>query len=143
MSLTSANSTILLSIVPLFPVPSPLFGFAADDVFDVDQVKRAETLMGVDGILSGGFVWEEVKQTFTLQSDSPSCNIFDQWQTAEELFQDVYSASATIILPGLLAQFSCINGYLINASPMPSAKKLLQPRKFTIAWNSIIASPTL
>ena len=142
MSLTSANATILFSVGTLFPAPIPLSGFAADDIFDVAEVKRAETLMGVDGILSGGFVWEEVKQTFSFQADSPSCLIFDQWQEAEQALEDVYPASATIILPGLATAWACINGFLMTASPMPSAKKLLQPRKFAISWNIVSPAPS-
>lgn len=141
MSLTSANATILFSVDTLFPAPVPLAGFSADDIFDVDQVKRAETLMGVDGVLSGGFVWEEVKQTFSFQADSLSCILFDQWQEAEQALEDVYPASATIILPGILTAFACINGFLMTASPMPSAKKLLQPRKFSISWNIVSPAP--
>lgn len=141
MSLTSANSIILISVAGLFPTPQQLQGFAADDVFDIDQVKRAETLMGVDGILSGGFVWEEVKQTFALQADSFACAIFDQWQEAEQALEDVYLANATIILPGLLTQWACNKGFLMTASPMPSAKKLIQPRKFSISWNTVSPAP--
>lgn len=141
MSLTAANSTILLGITNLFSTPQQLYGFAADDIFDVDQVKRAETLMGVDGILSGGFAWEEVKQTFSLQADSPSCSIFDQWQQAEIAISDVYPAFATVILPGISTKFSCTNGFLLTASPMPKAKTLLQPRQFVISWNNVSPAP--
>lgn len=141
MSLTAANSTILLNIPFLFPVPQQLYGFAADDIFDVDQVKRAETYMGVDGILSGGFVWEEVKQTFSLQADSPSCALFDQWQQAEIAISDVYPAFATVILPGLQTKFACSNGFLMSASPMPTMKTLAQPRKFSISWNNVSPAP--
>lgn len=141
MSLTSANSIILLGVVGLFPVPLQLQGFAADDIFDVDQLKTAETVMGVDGILSGGFVYEEIKQTFAIQADSPSTIIFDQWRQAEIAVSDVYPAFGTIILPGIGVKFTLSNGFMVAASPLPGVKKLVQPRKWTIAWNFVTPAP--
>lgn len=141
MSLTSANSVLQLVVPNLFPIPQQLQGFAADDIFDVDQVKRAETLMGVDGVLSGGFVWEEVKQTITVQADSPSCILFDEWQQAQIAIADVYPAFLTVILPGILTKFACGPGFLLTASPMPKVKTLIQPRQFVIAWNNVSPAP--
>jgi hypothetical protein len=141
MSLTGANSVIMISIPGLFPTPQQLQGFAADDVFDVDQVKRAETLMGVDGKLSGGFVYEEVKQTFALQADSPSVFIFETWDAAMLASGDVFSATATVILSGIRTVFNCGPGFMISGSPMPSVKKLYQPRKWTVAWERTGPSP--
>lgn len=137
MSLTGANAVIMLTIPNLFQIPNPLQGFAADDIFDVDQVKRAELLMGVDGILSGGFVWEQVRQTFALQADSPSMYIFDQWQLAEQAISDKYPCSATFTLTGINTQFSAPKGFLSAASPAPGVGKLIKPRKFTIEWQQV------
>jgi hypothetical protein len=138
VSLTGANSVIILSIPNLFATPVVLQGYAADDIFDVDQVRRAETLMGVDGFLSAGFIWEQVKQTYAFQADSDSNLIFDQWQMAEQAISDKYPCTATITLPGILAQFNCGPGYLTMASPIPGAKKLYQPRRYTIEWQQVL-----
>ena len=53
-SITSANAILTLAIPLLFPTPVQLQGFAADDVYDIPRIKSVETLMGVDGVLSGG-----------------------------------------------------------------------------------------
>ena len=141
MSLTSANAVLQLSVPGLFDTAQQLQGFSSDDIFDVEAVRRAETLMGVDGYLSGGFVWEEVKQTITFQGDSPSINIIDQWDQAQLAQQDVYPAHMTVILTGVQTQWTCSNGYLMSWVVIPSAKKLIQPRRLMISWNNTSPAP--
>ena len=143
MSLTAANAVLMLSVPPLFPIPIQLQGFAADDVYDVDAVRRAETLMGVDGVLSGGFVWEEVKQTIVFQGDSPSVAIIDQWDQAQLALEDVFNANMSVLLTGVQTMWVCRKGFLMSWAPLPSAKKLIQPRRLMIAWNTTSPAPLL
>ena len=140
MSLTAANSTILLSVPFLFPIPFQLKGFAADDVEDTDPIEMVETLMGVDGNLSAGFVFVAVKQAFHLQADSPSIAYFDQLGMAMQSITDVYSINATISLPGVGLKWAMTNGYMTGYPIVGSVKKLIQPRTFTITWNQATLS---
>jgi hypothetical protein len=82
-TLTGANAVLMLTIPPLFTTPQQIQGFAADDVYDLDEIESVETLMGVDGILSGGFVWKSQPQTIMLQADSPSNAVFDTWYSQQ------------------------------------------------------------
>lgn len=141
MSLTAANATITLSVPGVFDSPQQLQGFSADDVFDIDQVKVIETSMGVDGILSGGFVFNEKVQNITLQSDSASCFLFDQWAQAQEAAMTPYTANGSTILTGLKTAFSLTKGFLTDYPPMPSAGKIIKPRKYTIRWQTIHPAP--
>ena len=84
MSLTAANAVITLTIAGVFNAGQQLQQFAADDVFSVEQVTPTETLMGVDGFLSGGRTPVPVPWTISLQADSPSNFIFEQWFAAQE-----------------------------------------------------------
>jgi hypothetical protein len=137
-SITSANAQILLSIPSLFPIPQALQGFAVEDIFDVAEIEPTETQMGVDGILSAGFVFVPVEQTFALQADSPSIIIFDTWWTAMQIAKDVYFATATVLLPGLGKKWAMNNGVLKSYKPLPDAKKVLQPQRFRITWQSAL-----
>ena len=140
-SITSANAILTLAIPLLFPTPVQLQGFAADDVYDIPRIKSVETLMGVDGVLSGGFIYVEVLQDIMLQADSPSNSLFDTWWTQMQAAVDVYPANGSIVLPGIATKFTMVNGYLTGYTPAPAAKKVLQPRRFEISWNSIVPSP--
>jgi hypothetical protein len=137
-SITSANAVIQLTIFPLFAIPQQLQGFAADDIFDVEPLESAETVMGVDGILSAGFVFVPVLQNFALQADSPSEFIFDTWWTAQQVAKDIYFADATVLLPGLSKKWAMTRGVLTNYKPLPDAKKTLQPQRFRVTWQSAL-----
>ena len=141
MSITSANAVLTLTQPILFPSPQRIQGFAADDVYDIDQIKSVEAVMGVDGVLSFGFVFVEVMQNITLQADSLSGTFFDIVWTQMQATQDVYPVNGLIILPGISTKFAMINGGLTGYKVAPDAKKTLQPRKFQITWNKIFPQP--
>lgn len=142
MSITSANAILMLSQPILFPAPQQIQGFAADDVYDVDQIKSVETQMGVDGVLSAGFVYVEVTQNITLQADSLSNDFFDVWWTQMQAAQDTYPVTGIITLPSIATKFSQRQGYLTGYQPIPNAKRVLQPRRYQITWGRVSPSPT-
>ena len=136
-TLTAANSVILLAIPRLIPVPTQLQGFATDDVTDFESIDIAETQEGVDGKLSAGWVFKAVKMGVTLQADSDSNGFFENWFSAENAVREKYFANGSIYLPSVQRKYTMTKGVLMNYSPVPTAKKILQPRKFTIVWESV------
>lgn len=140
-TLTGANAIIMLSIPLLFNTPQRLQGFATDDVYDVDQLASTETQMGVDGNLSGGFVYVPVKQTFSIQSDSDSILFFETWWAAQQQVADTYIASGRTTLNAVQRAYVQTKGFLSEYSPAPSVGKLLKPRKFAITWQSVLPTP--
>ena len=124
MSITAANATIFLSIANLYTTPVPLQGFAADDIFDTEAIDVAETLMGVDGTLTAGFVWVPTMWSITFQADSASNAIFDAWRQAEISAQEKYPASGIVMLTSLGTQWALTNGYLKKFQPLPNASKV-------------------
>jgi hypothetical protein len=140
-TLTAANSVITLTIAGVFPNPQQLQGFDVDDIFSAESVSPAETKMGVDGILSGGWVATEKKLTYTLQADSPSNEVFDAWNDFQQQQQEVAIAQGSVSLVAINRIFTKTRGFLTGFVPIADAKKLLQPRKFTITWQSITRIP--
>lgn len=140
-SITAANAVLTLAIPPLFPIPQQLQGFAADDVYDVPQIRSVEVMMGVDGVLSGGFVYVQVPQEITFQADSAANRIFDTWWAQMQAAKDVYIASGLIRLPSVATKFGMFRGFLTGYKPAPAAKKILQPRKYEITWERIAPAP--
>lgn len=139
-TLTVANSVIMLVIPDLFPVPQQLQGYSADDVFSVEPVTSVETVMGLDGQLSAGWVPTPKIWSITLQADSASTFMFDSWQQAQEAVRDAYVANAVITLPSLGRYYQCTKGFLTNYGPMPDARRTLQPRRFQITWQSVLGA---
>jgi hypothetical protein len=140
-TLTTANSALSLAVANLFPAPVPIQGYAADDAFMVGDVESAETYMGVDGILSAGFTPYPVDLDITLQADSASNAFFDAWIAAEFQAREKYIASGTTLIKGTGALYQFTRGFLKSPSLMPEAKKVLQPRKFKIVFNSVSLAP--
>ena len=139
-TLTAANSVIMLSVAGLFPAPVQLQGFAADDIFDTDQIDSAETVMGVDGRLSAGWVPMAVKQNFSLQADSDSLSFFETWYASQQAVRELYIAAGSIYLPAVQRKYAMSRGFLTNHSATASAKRILQPRKFMITWEKLTSA---
>lgn len=135
--ITGANAVFTLSISSLFPFPVQLQGFAADDVTDNEPVTPTEHYMGVDGILSAGHVFVPVVQAIAIQADSASNDIFDQWHQQQAATRSVFFADGVLILTALGSKWALTNGILSTYPTMPNVRKLLQPRKYGITWESV------
>lgn len=140
MSLTTGNAVIIFQIASILPTPTQLQQFEVDDIFDTEALNAAEEKMGADGFLSAGFVFEAVKQGYTLQADSPSNAIFDNWYQNEIQQIAKFVASATIILPAIGRKYDMTKGFLKSYKPISDGKKVLQARKHMVVWER--ASPS-
>lgn len=142
-SLTSANSVLGIGVTGLYGVAQILQGFSEGDAYSIDTVDVAETSMGVDGILSAGYIPQKKVMKVTLQADSTSVNFFEAWYAAQEASRDVFIAFGIITQKSVAKQYTLTRGFLKNYSPIGDAKKILQPRSFSIEWNSVIAAPVV
>jgi hypothetical protein len=140
-SITAANAQYIIMIPELFPAPQALQGYAADDVFSTDPIKTVEVSMGIDGLMSAGFVFIEIAQNIMLQANSPSVFLFDQWYQAMISKKDIMFAQGTVLLESIRSNYAMRNGVLTNYLPMPDAGKVLKPRRFTITWERVEPAP--
>ena len=136
-TITSANSVFTLVVAGLFPAPVQLRGYASDKAFTTEAVDLAEVQMGVDGRMTAGFVPNPVKQTITLQADSPSKDIFTAVIQAMKTAREVFYISGSISLPSTGESFALTRGILTNAKQIPDAQKVLQPMDYVITWESV------
>lgn len=139
-TLTTANSVFALSIAGIYDTPQTLKGYAADDAFSAGEVTPGEALMGVDGIMSYGYTPYPIEMNISLQADSPSIAIFDNWIKTQNQVREAYAANAEIVLPSTGAKYTLTKGVLTKGKPLPDAKKVLQPVSYTITWESITPS---
>jgi hypothetical protein len=140
-SLTGATAVIQLQIAGLYDQPQQLQGFAADDIFETEAIQNVETLMGTDGYMSAGFVYVPKTMNISLQADSPSNAIFDNWYSIQESQADVYFGNAVVVLRALGQKWNLTRGVLQSYTPIPATKKLIQPRKYGILWNLMSPAP--
>lgn len=140
-TITSANAQFLLTVVPIFPVPFQIQGFASDAAFLFDTVDAAETVMGVDGKMSAGFTPFITPQQITLQADSPSIQLFDDVLAAQKLAKELYFLYGTIALPGVKKSYVMTKGALKRVTQAPPAGKVLQPQAYQIDWEDVAPTP--
>lgn len=140
-TITAANAILMLSVSGLFPTPQKIQGFSADDVFDTDNVETKETAMGVDGHLSVGWVAVSVRQNITLQADSLSNDFFEQWNRAEQNSREAFIATGTVLLPATNRKYQLTRGVLRGLVLLPALRRTIQPRRYTLEWESISAAP--
>ena len=136
-TITSANSVFTIVVPGLFPAPVQLRGYSSDKAFTTEAVDLAEVQMGVDGRMTAGFTPNPVKQTITLQADSPSKDIFTALIQAMKTAREVYFVSGAISLPSTGESFTLTRGILTNAKQIPDAQKVLQPVDYVITWESV------
>lgn len=140
-TITSANAVYTLGVLPIYPQPQTLQGYSADDMFDTETVAPAVAIMGMDGKLSAGFVYAEVKQTIALQADSPSIDLFERWMQAQKVAKEVFYAFGLVTLPATGRKYTLTQGVLTNYVSISGAKKTLQPRVFSITWQDVSPAP--
>lgn len=137
-TITTSNAAFLIAIPGFLDAPVPLSNFAADDIFDTENLQATENMVGVDGILSAGLVLNPVVQNISLMASSESGFVFDDWNQAMRIAGDVLYANATIILSSIGSKYACTKGILGSFPPIPRAAKVLQPRRFMITWESVV-----
>ncbi|MHB8272818.1 phage tail fiber protein [Bradyrhizobium sp.] len=140
-TITSADSILVLSQPILFPTPQQIQGFAADDIFDIPEIQSLESTMGVDGVLSFGFVFVEIPWDITLQADSISNLIFDTIWSQQQATKTVYPLSGFIKLPSISTKFTLTTGGLKRYKPAPGGGKTLKPRKYGMVFQNIAPAP--
>lgn len=140
-SITSANSTVMLSVAGLFPVPQKMQGYSADRAWETGNVGKTESVRGVDGRKSSGYIFNLVEQTFTFMADSPSIDFFDAVVNAMDAAREIFVISGTISLPAVGKSYICRNGTLKDAKPLANGGKVLEAQNYTIEWESI--TPTI
>lgn len=140
-TITSANSVFMLSVTGLFAVPQALHGYSADTAFAASGVEVAETMMGVDGRMSAGWIPAPTKISMHLMADSLSIDLFEAWYSAQQARRELYWANGIIRLVGLDRSYECLNGVLSSYVPISEAAKTLRPRAFDITFESVIPGP--
>jgi hypothetical protein len=138
-TLSVPNIVIQLSVPQLVSLTT-LTGFAPDDIYTIETVDNVELVMGLDGILSAGWMPAPRTIIFKQMANSPTASFFTQWDQGQQLARDVYPAQGIITYPGLGYQVNLVQGFLGAQHFLPDAAKILQPQTFRISWQNVLHS---
>ena len=135
LDLSVANIVVTLAVPGLVSL-TVLQGYAPDDIYAIEAADTGETMMGLDGILSAGYVPVPRVIIFKQMANSPTQQFFDNWGAGEDLARQKFPAFGNIIYPGLFKQAILQTGILRAREFLPNAAKLLQPQTFRVEWQS-------
>ncbi len=140
-TLTAANSKFSLSIpgiaIPLFT----LSGYAADAAFVVESTEQTQSIIGVDGEASTGFVPALTTMTVTLAPTSNAIAAFEAWYNAQELAKEAFIARAAIDLPSMQRSYQIGHLALQQVQKVPGAQRILQPMTYQLVAAQIVVTP--
>lgn len=140
-TITSADAEFFLTVEDLFPSPQRIQGFMADRMFQSSGVDTGEFIMGADGHLSAGYVFNTRSLTVSIMPDSPSNTLFEQIDATQRSGKRLLLLQGVIILKGVKRKYTLSNGYLQNYVPVIGAAKVLEGRPFGLLWESIEVAP--
>ncbi|RKS87332.1 hypothetical protein DES39_0552 [Orbus hercynius] len=125
--ITAASVIVTLVADELYPTGRVIEGFAEDSLRSLDDLVRTESVMGVDGKLSVGFVYYPVNLTLHLMPDQDGYTVFENIaQVQNTLVAPIY-LSMTIVDVSLKRKYTLTKGALTSFAAMPNANRLMQP----------------
>jgi hypothetical protein len=145
VDITSANSVLTVAPRAAGLIGSggafTVEGYASDSAFMAEDVDVAEARMGVDGKLSVGHTPYIVKQTITLQADSPSITLFEAILNAQNTLRQPIVLDAVLSLPAVSKNYVFTKGAMTRATPFPPGKKVLEPVSYELSWETVAGVP--
>ncbi|XKM12661.1 hypothetical protein RCS94_06440 [Orbaceae bacterium ac157xtp] len=124
--ITAASVIMTLVADELYPTGRVIEGFAEDNLRSLEDLTLNESIMGVDGKLSHGYVEHPVVLTVSLMPDQDGYAVFENIAQAQKTLRAPIILSMTIVDVGLNRKYTLTHGALNNWKPMPDATRLLQ-----------------
>jgi hypothetical protein len=136
-NITSANSTLILTVNTLFPAGLALQMFSVDQGINMEEVVVADTRMSLDGHMVAGYIPNVKTVQIGLEPASPSYEALCQLYRLTEQRRGFYECSMVLTLPDLNggAIFSWSKGVLIGGTILPPVQQLLNPTTWTFRFN--------
>lgn len=132
-TLTSANIIFMVRCKGLFDNFIQLHGFQPDNSTDFGDRTIGETRMSMDGILSGGKVYNEAAFTAHFEANSNAQNILDQYLAHQaNPDNDALVWDISVTYPSIKKRYA-FSGFMVTAPSGVRAQKMLAGTQFT--WN--------
>jgi hypothetical protein len=134
ISITSANTSINLTIPGVFSSGVLLQQFDTEDIIDPEPQELTESSVGADGFVVGGYVFNLSNFRITFQPNSNSIPVFYQWKAAQDSETDIIPASIKIITPSLGLDVDLTDVLCKSLPFLPPMKKVA--RSLTVAMTA-------
>ena len=132
-TITSMNSTLVLTHPVLFPAGVQIYGFSTDAAIAADDAEKTVAQKGVDNRMSVGRVPYIVAWTITLSPDSPSNDVFDAIEAYEKVQREASKIRFVLSNPSLNEVRTLSDSVITNYNPIPPHGRTLGARAYKIA----------
>lgn len=140
-TITSADAVLILSSSDFALAAFQVQGFQADAAWAFEDADIAQHVRGVDGKLSGGFIYGDLPMTISLQADSSSIDVFEALVLASKASKTVYRVNGVLTLNSVGKSFTMSRGILTRYTSGPTGQKVLQGSAYTIQWEDVLPTP--
>ena len=139
-TLTATDAIVAVSVQGLFSVPQIVDGFEIDNAWQLSDTTIAQTVMTLDGELTGGYVPSIVDFTVNILPTSNSKQFFDVWMQNSRQNQTMFKGLFNITIPALSANYTLSNVILVTGKVLPNVNSILQPvsYKFQVSSKDIL-----
>lgn len=135
-TITSMNSTLVLTHPVLFPAGVQIYGFGVDSAISSEDAEKTIAQKGVDNRMSVGRVPYKVAWTITLSADSPSNDVFDVIEGHEKINREASRMRFVLSIPSLNEVLTFTDSVITNYNPIPSHGRTLGARTYKIESGS-------
>lgn len=136
-NITSANSTLILTVNTVFPVGLALQMFSVDSGINMEEIQVADTRISIDGHMVAGYIPTLKTVQIGLEPASPSYEAMCQLYRLTEQRRGFYECSLVLTIPDLNggAVFTWSKGVLIGGTILPPVRQLLEATQWTFRFN--------
>ena len=135
--ITSANSTLVLTVNTVFPAGLQLQMFSVDTGINMEEIQVADTRISIDGHMVAGYIPTLKTVQIGLEPASPSYEALCQLYRLTEQRKGFYECGLVLTIPRLNggAVFTWSKGVLISGTILPPVQQMLQPTSWTFRFN--------
>lgn len=136
-NITSANSTLILTVNTVFPVGLALQMFSVDSGISMEDIQVADTRMSIDGHMVAGYIPTLKTVQIGLEPASPSYEALCQLYRLTEQKRGFFECSMVLTIPDLNggSVFTWSKGVLIGGTILPPVRQLLEATQWTFRFN--------
>ena len=129
-TLTSANSVLKFRCKGIYDDWVTAKGFQVDNMFSMGETTIGEVRAGVDGILSGGYVFNASQFQMFLEANSPTVTVMQTIQKHFRSNKETLPFDFSLEIPST-SKRQAFSGFLITTPAGQTAAKLLAGLTYT------------
>ncbi len=136
-NITSANSTLILTVNTIFPAGLALQMFSVDQGINMEEIVVADTRMSLDGHMVAGYIPSIKTVQIGLEPASPSYEALCQLYRLTEQRRGFYECGMVLTIPDLNGGsiFTWSKGVLVSGTILPPVQQLLNSTSWTFRFN--------